>query len=257
MLPRDVEQKIKDFPAKIKADNVSILALHKAMVNLPKAQANNVKENLNFSSTLSKFDQTQECNENFIQVYQQMRQAIQYLNDHENEKENKIRELAGDVQLFHKENAELAREVQQRGTQNTGIGLMNNDLVRIQRHKKLFQRFVYAEMKAHAKQFEIYCKLFEDVSSKINIMSEFQGVMIKGGKFQPAELQEYMQYKLKSATASDLANQFRGGIQQPRSQSQQRTPMRGMGATNEINQQSNSQSQQRGRSEAPPELGRR
>lgn len=36
--------------------------------------------------------------------------------------------------------------------------------------------------------------------------------MISGGKFQPADLQEYIQYKLKSSMANDMGNQFRGGI---------------------------------------------
>jgi len=53
-------------------------------------------------------------------------------------------------------------------------------------------------MKEHAKQFEQYCKLFEDVSQKINVFQDFQTTMVMGGRFQAPDLKEYIEYKMKS-----------------------------------------------------------
>ena len=38
-------------------------------------------------------------------------------------------------------------------------------------------------MRSHAKMFEQYCKIFEDVSNGVNTINEFAQVMQAGGKF--------------------------------------------------------------------------
>lgn len=61
-------------------------------------------------------------------------------------------------------------------------------------------------MKEHAKLLEHYCRLFDETSQKINIFADFQNTMVAGGKFSAADLQDYMQYKMKSQMASDLGS---------------------------------------------------
>lgn len=61
-------------------------------------------------------------------------------------------------------------------------------------------------MKEHAKQFEQYCRMYEEVQTKINIVHEFQSTMVAGGKFQQADLKEYIEYKMKSQMANDLGS---------------------------------------------------
>ncbi len=46
--------------------------------------------------------------------------------------------------------------------------------------------------------------MFEEVQSKVNIIQEFQSTMVAGGKFQQAELKEYIEYKMKNQMANDL-----------------------------------------------------
>lgn len=43
-------------------------------------------------------------------------------------------------------------------------------------------------MREHAKMLELYSKMFEDCSQKVNIQREFVETMMAEGKFQPAEI---------------------------------------------------------------------
>jgi len=39
------------------------------------------------------------------------------------------------------------------------------------------REFFFAEMKEHAKQLEIYCRLFEDLQTRVNLNTEFTQTM--------------------------------------------------------------------------------
>lgn len=49
MLTKELEQTRKDYPAKIKSDNASIIAFYKALTSLPKASTSNFINTFNIS----------------------------------------------------------------------------------------------------------------------------------------------------------------------------------------------------------------
>ena len=60
---------------------------------------------------------------------------------------------------------------------------MQRDMRLVQKHKQLFKDFIYAEMREHAKQLELYCRLFEETNLRVNVAKEFVDVMMSEGRF--------------------------------------------------------------------------
>ncbi|CDW87816.1 UNKNOWN [Stylonychia lemnae] len=253
MQQKQLEQVRKDYPAKIKTDNAAITALQKALAILPKSIEGillptyqiflaSKKDSTNLSNVLGKIDQTQEMSPNFLNIYQAMRTTITSIQELQTDKGNRLKEVSTALGQFSADNTLKMKEMVESGETANSFSFLHQDFQRIQKHK---------EMKEHAKQFEIYCKLFEDTQTKINTIQEFAMTMDAGNRYKAQDLEEFLQLKMKQGMAADMGNQFRGGHAPPRSQSQQRTPQRMMG------NDSNPSSAQRGRSEAPPEVGRR
>ena len=60
------------------------------------------------------------------------------------------------------EQAKAANEIA--SSSESGKKVIMRDYELIRQHKELFQEFIYVEMREHAKQLEIYAKMFEEVS---------------------------------------------------------------------------------------------
>lgn len=65
-------------------------------------------------------------------------------------------------------------------------------------------------MKEHAKLLEFYSRMFEETTLRINIAREFKETMLKGARFPEAEINDFIQVKLRGAMASEVGSQFRG-----------------------------------------------
>ena len=78
-------------------------------------------------------------------------------------------------------------------------------------------------MREHAKQLELYCKLFEETQLKVNVAKEFRDIMMVEGKFNQSEIEEFVNTKLKGMVAAEQGANFRAGAAAgPRSQSANR-----------------------------------
>ena len=86
----------------------------------------------------------------------------------------------------------------------------------------MFKEFVFAEMREHAKQLEIYCKLFEETQLRVNVAKEFADIMMVEGKFNQNEIEEFVKTKLKGMVAAEAGANFRAGPAGARSQSANR-----------------------------------
>lgn len=53
----------------------------------------------------------------------------------------------------------------------------------LRQHKDLMKEFIFTEMREHAKQLEFYCKMFEEMSQKVNIEREFTLTMMAEKRF--------------------------------------------------------------------------
>ena len=80
--------------------------------------------------------------------------------------------------------------------------------------------FVFSEMREHAKLLELYSRMFEETTQRINIQKEFVDCIAAGERFPPNEAQEFVGVKLKGMMAAELGAQFRGGGSQGGARSQ-------------------------------------
>ena len=66
-------------------------------------------------------------------------------------------------------------------------------------------------MREHAKLLELYSKLFEETSQRINIQKEFTDCIAAGGRFPAKEAEEFVSVKMKGMLAAEMGAQFRAG----------------------------------------------
>lgn len=79
-------------------------------------------------------------------------------------------------------------------------------------------------MREHAKQLELYSKMFEEVSQKVDIEREFTLTMMAEKRFPEQNIQEFLETKVHELRGHQKGNNFRAGGSQggPRSQSANR-----------------------------------
>lgn len=65
-------------------------------------------------------------------------------------------------------------------------------------------------MKEHAKLLEQYSLMFEETQKRVNVVADFKETITMGGKFNPTEINEYLQTKVSRAMAQDLKAAFTG-----------------------------------------------
>ena len=80
-------------------------------------------------------------------------------------------------------------------------------------HKDLMKEFIFTEMREHAKQLELYCKMFEEVSQKVNIEREFTLTMMAEKRFPEQNIQEFLETKVNEINGHQKGNNFRSGSQ--------------------------------------------
>ena len=65
----------------------------------------------------------------------------------------------------------------------TGKRVLMRDYEILRQHKDLMKEFIFTDMSEHDKQIEHYCKMFEEVSQKVNIEREFMLTMMAEKRF--------------------------------------------------------------------------
>ncbi len=110
--------------------------------------------------------------------------------EEQNNKAAKIKDLVTQVDNFAKENLDHVKEVTTRAAAGpiASTYLMRKELAMVQRHKQLMRDFVFAEMREHAKLLEHYSRLFEETTMRVNIQKEFADTMSVESKFPPNEI---------------------------------------------------------------------
>ena len=73
------------------------------------------------------------------------------------------------------------------------------------------KEFVFAEMREHARQLELYAKMFEEVTQKVNIEREFTLTMMAEKRFTDQNIQEFLETKVNEIRGAQRGNAFRSG----------------------------------------------
>jgi hypothetical protein len=81
----------------------------------------------------------------------------------------------------------------------------------IRSHKEIFQEFIFVEMREHAKQLELYAKMFEEVSQRVNINREFHATMMAGKRFPETNINEFIETMATAIRGQQSGNNFRNG----------------------------------------------
>ena len=146
-------------------------------------------------------------------MYQTIASGLKVVQDEQSLRAAKVKDLVLTAENVTKENQEAVKELQAKHAagQATGVQVMQREFKVLQRHKQLVKDFVYAEMRAHAKQLEQYARLFEEVQQRVRVEQEFLETMNQEGRFPQSEVTEFIQMKMKGTLAAEMGNQFRAG----------------------------------------------
>ena len=96
-----------------------------------------------------------------------------------------VKELSTAFENFARSNQQELTKAQNEQAQGsiTGKKVLMRDYQLLKQHKDLLKEFVYMEMREHARQLEMYAKMFEEVSQKVNIEREFTLTMMTEKRF--------------------------------------------------------------------------
>jgi hypothetical protein len=132
--------------------------------------------------------------------------------EEQNVKLQQVKEIALKAEQFTRNNLQEQTKVSSEPADSrTGKRVLMRDYELIRQHKDLVKEFVFAEMREHAKQLELYCKMFEEVSQKVNIEREFTLTMLAEKRFPEQNIQEFLESKVNEIRGHQKGNGFRAG----------------------------------------------
>ena len=146
MLQKDIEARIKDYPNLIKEENNRLNVLKTALANLNQSHqsklklidcVDSVKEINGLAVTIQGIDHSKESSTNFLQLYQSMGSTLKFVQEEQNNKASRVKDMVTAIDNLTKENLENVKELQAKAAAGsvTGIQLMHRDLRIIQKHK--------------------------------------------------------------------------------------------------------------------------
>ena len=107
-----MDQTVKDFQTRVKDENARFGNIQKAFIQLNKAHQGNQKETIGLMTVLQDINPTKEWSQSFLGAYQTMSDGLKAIQDEQNLKATRVKELVSKVDQCVKGGNDALKEIQ-------------------------------------------------------------------------------------------------------------------------------------------------
>ena len=136
-MQKEVEQRVKDYPARVKDENVRFATLQKAFVSLNKVHQGNQKETQGLMAVLQDINPTKEWSQSFLGAYSTMADGLKQIQDEQGLKATRVKDLVAKADQCVKGGNDALKEIQDAvaGQTINDKKVLLHDLKGLRRHK--------------------------------------------------------------------------------------------------------------------------